>query len=175
MISPVYNIKKVPVTQIEANDYNPNQVATREMELLYLSIKEDGYTMPIVCYYDSQKDKYIIVDGFHRYTVMIKHKDIWEREGGCLPVSVINKDINNRMASTIRHNRARGKHDVELQSNIVALLNQGWEQAKIIKHLGMTAEELQRMLGILGIASEIQGVSYSLEKQMKIEGDIEAE
>ena len=114
--SPVYNIKRVPVDKIQANSYNPNHVAPPEMKL------EDGYTMPIVCYYLENVDKYEIVDGFHRYTVLKKHKDIYEREGGCLPVSVINKPISDRMASTIRHNRARGSHDVELMTNIVTEL-----------------------------------------------------
>lgn len=165
-VSPVYNIKKVPLEKIEANDYNPNKVASKEMELLYLSIKEDGYTMPIVCFYDDKKDKYIIVDGFHRHMIMKLHKDIFNREGGCIPVSVIEKNIDDRMASTIRHNRARGKHDVELQSNIVGMLKQGWSEKDIMKKLGMSYDEVQRLLGIMGIASEIQGVEYNIEKQI---------
>ena len=165
-ISPVYNIKKVPVEKIQANDYNPNKVATKEMQLLYTSIKEDGYTMPIVCYYDKEIDKYIVVDGFHRYRVIKEHKDIYNREGGCLPVSVIDKDINDRMASTIRHNRARGKHEVELQASLVSMLKDGWDEIKIMKQLGMTLEEVQRLLGLVGIFSEIKGVPYSIEKQI---------
>ena len=117
--SPVYNITAVPIDKIQANNYNPNSVAPPEMKLLYESIKNDGYTMPIVCYYDAEQDIYIIVDGFHRYRIMKEYPDIYEREGGMLPVSVINKSIDERMASTIRHNRARGTHDVELMSNIV--------------------------------------------------------
>lgn len=170
-VSPVYNIKRVPVEKIEANDYNPNKVATKEMELLYTSIKEDGYTMPIVCYYDEKRDKYIIVDGFHRYSIIKKYKNIYNREGGCLPVSVINKDINNRMASTIRHNRARGKHQVELQANLVAMLKEGWDEVRIMKELGMTLEEVQRLLGLTGIFSEIKGVPYSIEKQIVEAGE----
>ena len=77
--SPVYNIKAVPVEKIVANDYNPNTVASPEMKLLYDSIKEDGYTMPIVCYYDKDKDQYIIVDGFHRYRIIKEYPDIYER------------------------------------------------------------------------------------------------
>lgn len=165
-ISPVYNIKKVPVNQIESNDYNPNKVATKEMELLYQSIKADGYTMPIVCFYDKESDKYIIVDGFHRYRIIKEHKDIYEREDGCLPISVIEKDINDRMASTIRHNRARGKHEVELQANLVSMLKEGWNENKIMKELGMTLEEVQRLLGLTGIFSEIKGVPYSIERQI---------
>lgn len=175
-ISPVYNIKKIPVEKIQANDYNPNKVATKEMELLYTSIKEDGYTMPIVCYYDKENDKYILVDGFHRYRVCKEHKDIYEREDGCLPVSVIEKDLNDRMASTIRHNRARGKHEVELQANLVAMLKEGWSEDKIMKELGMTLEEVQRLLGLTGIFSEIKGVPYSIEKQIVEAGeDIESD
>ena len=175
-ISPVYNIKKIPEEKIQANDYNPNKAATKEMEMLYTSIKEDGYTMPIVCYYDKENDKYILVDGFHRYRVCKEHKDIYEREDGCLPVSVIEKDLNDRMASTIRHNRARGKHEVELQANLVAMLKDGWSEEKIMKELGMTLEEVQRLLGLTGIFSEIKGVPYSIEKQIVEAGkDIDTE
>ena len=172
-ISPVYNIRKVPIEKIEANDYNPNKVATKEMNLLYTSIKEDGYTMPVVCYYDEKNDKYILVDGFHRYRVCKEHKDIYEREDGCLPVSIIEKDLNDRMASTIRHNRARGKHEVELQANLVAMLKEGWDENKIMKELGMTLEEVQRLLGLTGIFSEIKGIPYSLEKQIIEAGEDE--
>lgn len=175
-ISPVYNVKKIPVEKIVSNDYNPNKVAKREMELLYTSIKEDGYTMPIVCYYDEINDKYIVVDGFHRYRTILEHKDIYDREDGCLPVSIIDKDINDRMASTIRHNRARGKHEVELQANLVNLLKDGWNEEKIMKELGMTLEEVQRLLGLIGIFSEIKGVPYSIEKQIiNVEEDIKDE
>ena len=122
MKSPVYNIIPVPVDKIRSNARNPNHVATPEMKLLYDSIKEDGYTMPIVCYYIKEEDVYEIVDGFHRYTTMLQHKDIYERENGMLPVSVIDKPVTDRMASTIRHNRARGTHDIDLMSNIVSEL-----------------------------------------------------
>lgn len=138
--SPVYNIKRVPIEQIQANSYNPNSVAPPEMKLLYKSILEDGYTMPIVCY-ELEDGKYEIVDGFHRYTTMLNHKDIYEREGGCLPVSVIDKPLTNRMASTIRHNRARGSHSIELMTNIVAeLVDSGMSDAWIMKNIGMDAD-----------------------------------
>lgn len=164
--SPVYNIIAVPADKIEANNYNPNHVARREMELLYQSIKSDGYTMPVVCFYDEERDKYIIVDGFHRYTILITRKDIYEREKGMLPVSVIDKPLEDRMASTVRHNRARGKHEVELQASLVAMLKAGWDEIKIMKELGMTLEEVQRLIGLKGIASEIKGVPYSIERQI---------
>lgn len=171
--SPVYGVIAVPLEKIEANNYNPNHVAKREMDLLYQSIKSDGYTMPVVCFYDEKNDKYIIVDGFHRYTVIMTKKDIYERENGLLPVSVIDKPISDRMASTIRHNRARGKHDVELQASLVGMLKQGWDELRIMKELGMTLDEVQRLIGLKGIASEIKGVPYSIEKQIKeVEEDI---
>lgn len=173
--SPVYNIIAVPVDKIVANDYNPNHVASREMNLLYESIKADGYTMPIVCYYNEIEDKYIIVDGFHRYLIMIMHKDIYDRENGLMPVSVINKDINDRMASTVRHNRARGKHEVELQASLVGMLKAGWHEDKIMKELGMTLDEVQRLVGLKGIATEIKGIPFSLEKQIIEAGEDEIE
>lgn len=162
MNSPVYNIKKVPIEKIQANSYNPNHVAPPEMRLLYQSIKKDGYTMPIVCYYLEDEDKYEIVDGFHRYTTMLKHKDIYEREEGCLPVSVIDKPISDRMASTIRHNRARGSHDIELMTNIVAeLVDSGMSDTWIMKNIGMDADELLRLKQISGLASLFKDKEFS--------------
>ena len=159
--SPVYNIIAVPIEKIRANDYNPNTVAPPEMKLLYESIKEDGYTMPIVCYYSKPQDIYIIVDGFHRYRVMLENKDIYEREGGMIPVSVIDKPIDKRMASTIRHNRARGNHDVELMSNIVKELHElGRSDAWISKHLGMDRDEILRLKQITGLAALIKDVKF---------------
>ncbi|MBQ7372373.1 MAG: ParB-like nuclease domain-containing protein [Blautia sp.] len=151
--SPVYNIKCVPIEKIRPNEYNPNSVAPPEMRLLYDSIKCDGYTMPIVCVYDPENDLYHIVDGFHRYRIMLDHKDIYEEEGGCLPVSVIDKPLDERMASTIRHNRARGSHDVDLMGNIVAELHKiGRSDAWIAKHLGMDQDEILRLKQITGLA-----------------------
>lgn len=160
--SPVYNIKALPIEKIQANSYNPNHVAPPEMKLLYKSILEDGYTMPIVCYYLEDEDRYEIVDGFHRYTVMKKHKDIFERENGCLPVSVIDKPISDRMASTIRHNRARGSHDVELMTNIVSeLVESGCSDTWIMRHIGMDADELLRLKQLSGLASLFKDKSFS--------------
>jgi len=162
MKSPVYNVQAVPLEKIQANSYNPNSVAPPEMKLLYQSIKEDGYTMPIVCYYLSEIDKYEIVDGFHRYTVMKTHRDIYERENGMLPVVTIEKDESNRMASTIRHNRARGSHDVDLMSNIVSELTQaGMSDQWILKNIGMDADELLRLKQITGLAALFKNNEFS--------------
>lgn len=152
--SPVYNVIAVPIEKIKPNTYNPNAVAPPEMKLLYESIKADGYTMPIVCYYAKERDVYVIVDGFHRYRVMLEHSDIYTREKGMLPVSVIDKPIDQRMASTIRHNRARGSHDVELMSNIVKELHElGRSDAWISKHLGMDKDEILRLKQITGLTA----------------------
>lgn len=160
--SPVYKIKSVPIEKIQANAYNPNHVAPPEMKLLYESIKNDGYTMPIVCYYLKNEDKYEIVDGYHRYTVMLTHKDIYERERGLLPVSVINKDVSDRMASTIRHNRARGEHSIELMTNIVAELSKsGKSDAWILKNIGMDAEELLRLKQLSGLQELFKDKDFS--------------
>ena len=144
--SPVYNVISVPVEKVVPNTYNPNSVAPPEMKLLYESIKNDGYTMPIVCYHNKAEDQYVIVDGFHRYRIMLEHQDIYDREKGMLPVSVINKPMDQRIASTIRHNRARGSHDVDLMGNIVKELHElGRSDAWISKHLGMDRDEILRL------------------------------
>ena len=132
------------------------------MKLLYESIKNDGYTMPIVCYYLEDEDKYEIVDGYHRYTVMLTHKDIYEREHGLLPVSVIDKPVSDRMASTIRHNRARGEHSIELMTNIVAELSKsGMSDAWILKNIGMDAEELLRLKQLSGLQELFKDKDFS--------------
>lgn len=159
--SPVYHVIAVPIEKIKANNYNPNSIAPPEMKLLYESIKADGYTMPIVCYYVKTQDMYVIVDGFHRYRIMLENPDIYEREGGVLPVSVIDKPLDQRMASTIRHNRARGSHDVELMSNIVKELHElGRSDAWISKHLGMDKDEILRLKQITGLAALFKDVHF---------------
>jgi ParB-like chromosome segregation protein Spo0J len=162
MTSPVYNVRAVPLEKIRANAYNPNAVAPPEMRLLEKSIREDGYTMPIVCYYLLDEDVYEIVDGFHRYTVMLTCRDIREREGGLMPVVTIDKDISNRMASTIRHNRARGSHSVDLMVNIVAdLVEAGMSDEWICKHIGMDVDEILRLKQISGLAALFKDKDFS--------------
>ena len=159
--SPVYNVIAVPIEKVQPNTYNPNTVAPPEMKLLYESIRIDGYTMPIVCYYSKAEDQYIIVNGFHRYRVMLEHPDIYEREKGMLPVSIIDKPIDQRMASTIRHNRARGNHDVDLMSNIVKELHEfGRSDAWISKHLGMDKDEILRLKQITGLSALFKDVKF---------------
>lgn len=160
--NPVDYVQWVPYTKVQANDYNPNQVARNEMKLLHTSIKHDGYTQPVVTVYDKKLDKYVIVDGFHRYSVIRHYKDIRKRNKGLLPIVVINKDINDRMASTIRHNRARGKHSVQGMSNIVFnMLENGWTDAEICEELGMEAEELIRLKHVTGFSKLFENAEYS--------------
>ncbi len=174
--SPVYGVVAVPIEKIEPNTYNPNAVAPPELRLLYDSIKEDGYTMPVVCYYDRERDKYILVDGFHRYRIMLDYPDIYKREGGMLPVSVIDKPLDHRMASTIRHNRARGSHDVDLMSNIVKELHElGRSDAWISRHLGMDRDEILRLKQITGLAALFRDVEFGrawqpVEAETVVEG-----
>lgn len=170
--SPVYNVLRVPIDKIQANDYNPNKVAPPEMALLETSIWEDGYTQPVVCFYDKENDKYIVVDGFHRYTILKTSQRVFDREQGHLPIVVIDKHISDRMASTIRHNRARGSHNIELMSTIVSeLVEMGKGDAWICKHIGMSIDELLRMKQITGLASLFSNKSFS--DSWEVEGDLE--
>jgi ParB-like chromosome segregation protein Spo0J len=160
--SPVYDVRSVPIDRVVANDYNPNSVAPPEMELLEVSIWEDGYTQPVVTVYDADNDRYVVIDGFHRYLTLKNSKRIRERERGMLPVVVLDKAMSDRMASTIRHNRARGAHNVELMSNIVSeLVEMGKGDAWICKHIGMSKDELLRMKQITGVAALFANRDFS--------------
>lgn len=168
--SPVYAVRSVPIDKVTANDYNPNSVAPPEMELLETSIWEDGYTQPVVAVYDSENDKYVVVDGFHRFLTLKNSDRIRERENGMLPVVVLKKDMHDRMASTIRHNRARGSHNIELMSTIVAeLVEMGKGDRWICKHIGMSADELLRMKQVTGLSALFanQDFSDSWEAEMQ--------
>ncbi len=158
---PVDFVRLVPIEKVKANDYNPNSVAKNEMRLLYVSILHDGYTQPVVTVYDEKEDMYVIVDGFHRYTTMRLNEDIRERNGGLLPVVVIDKSINDRMASTVRHNRARGKHSVGGMANMVfSMLENGWSDEAICAELGLEADELIRLKHVTGFSKLFEDVEY---------------
>lgn len=149
---------------VHANDYNPNSVAPPEMELLRLSISNDGYTQPIVSM-DNNNGTREVIDGFHRNRVGKECEDIQSRVHGYLPVVTIResqKDKNNRIASTIRHNRARGKHKVESMSDIVVdLKRRNWSDAKISKELGMDRDEVLRLSQISGLIELFQNSEFS--------------
>lgn len=160
---PVDCVQWVKQDLVKANDYNPNSVAPPEMELLHTSIKEDGYTQPIVVY--AHDGIYEVVDGFHRNRVGKECEDIRERVKGYLPVVVINEDVsdkNQRIASTIRHNRARGKHQVQAMANIVLdLRRRNWSNEKIAKKLGMDADEVLRLSQVTGLAELFKDREFS--------------
>jgi ParB-like chromosome segregation protein Spo0J len=177
---PVARVRWVDIDKVTANDYNPNSVARVEMKLLYTSIAHDGYTQPVVTVYDEVKDKYVIVDGFHRYLTCKTNKDILERNLGRLPIVVIEKDINDRMASTVRHNRARGKHSINGMSSMVFdMLENGWKDEDICNELGMEAEELIRLKHITGFSKLFKDVEYKksweTRHQLKIKKDYKDE
>jgi len=158
---PVDRVRWVPIEKVHANDYNPNSVAKNEMRLLYVSISHDGYTQPVVTVYDEAQDLYIIVDGFHRYTTMKLNKDLQEKTGGLLPVVVIEKSINDRMASTVRHNRARGKHSVSgMASMVFSMLENGWTDEAICAEIGVEADELIRLKHVTGFSKLFENTEY---------------
>lgn len=156
---PVSKIFWIPVQMIQANDYNPNTVPRIEMDLLQLSIESDGYTQPIVVW-KVETDMYEVVDGFHRY---LNGKDKLKLTH--LPCVIINKereDRTNRIASTIRHNRARGKHKISGMSNIVIELSKrNWSDERIAKELGMDADEVLRLKQITGLAELFKDEDFS--------------
>jgi ParB-like chromosome segregation protein Spo0J len=161
---PVDCVLWVKTDRIDANDYNPNSVAPPEMRLLQHSIREDGYTQPIVTF--RVEDRFEVVDGFHRNRVGKECKDVSKRVRGYLPVTVINErrsDKGDRIAATIRHNRARGKHVVDMMSDIVLELSRrNWSEEKIARELGMDPDEVLRLKQITGLAEMFADREFSM-------------
>lgn len=161
---PVDFVKWVKNSSVHANDYNPNSVAPPEMQLLEISIDADGYTQPIVSMPDPD-GTYEVIDGFHRHRVGKESDKIQSRVHGYLPLVQIResqKDKTDRMAATIRHNRARGKHKVEAMSEIVIeLKKRNWSDEKIAKNLGMDADEVLRLCQVSGLAELFSDEDFS--------------
>lgn len=173
---PVGALQFIHVDEIQANDYNPNSVPINEMRLLHTSIKADGYTQPVVTIWDDDLKKYIIIDGFHRYTVMRTQKDIYETTGGYLPIVVLEKDLVERVAATVRHNRARGKHSVDGMSNLVfKMLQEGKTDTEICNEIGLEGEELLRLKHITGFSKLMETHEYTdaweTSKQVQNKGE----
>ncbi len=155
-------------------------ITTRTLwqQLLYTSINHDGYTQPVVTIWDESIQKYVIVDGFHRYSTMRQNKDIREKNLGLLPIVVIDKEINDRMASTVRHNRARGKHSISGMSSMVfSMLENGWKDSEICNELGMEPEELLRLKHLTGFSKLFENTEYkkAWETKAQIKYRISAE
>ena len=174
---PVDCVQWVRTERVHANDYNPNSVAPPEMELLRTSIDNDGYTQPIVTWPAS--GMFEVVDGFHRHRVCREYPEINERLSDYLPIVVINEareGRSDRMASTIRHNRARGKHSVESMSQIVLeLKKRNWSNTKVANELGMDADEVLRLTQITGLAEMFKDEEFSEAWQAEILEDDEYE
>lgn len=174
---PVDLVQWVINTDVTANDYNPNSVAPPEMQLLKLSIQSDGYTQPIVTM--KQTGTREVIDGYHRHRVGKEDAEIQSRIHGYLPVVTINSDREDkadRMASTVRHNRARGKHSVESMSDIVIeLKNRNWNDKKIAEHLGMDADEVLRLTQITGLANIFKDREFSEAWEAEFENDEQRE
>jgi ParB-like chromosome segregation protein Spo0J len=173
---PIAQVRWVHIDQVQANDYNPNSVARNEMRLLHTSIAQDGYTQPVVTIWDDEIGKYVIVDGFHRYTVMRTQADIQATTGGYLPIVVIDKSIADRIAATVRHNRARGKHSVAGMSNLVfQMLREGVPDEQICQQIGLEPEELLRLKHITGFsklfADHTYGKAWETPRQLVIKAD----
>jgi ParB-like chromosome segregation protein Spo0J len=159
---PVSDVRWIPIGDISPNNYNPNAVAKKEMGLLYVSIKHDGYTQPIVAARDEDSRKYVIVDGFHRYFVGKSCPDILENTHGRLPVVILKKGISDRMAATVRHNRARGAHSIDGMGNIVfSMLDDGMSDSEICGKLGLEAEELLKLKYVTGFAKLYENAEYN--------------
>ncbi|WP_297425808.1 ParB N-terminal domain-containing protein [Clostridium sp.] len=160
-IEPVDCIRWIKADNVQANEYNPNKVATPEMKLLHTSIKLDGYTQPIVAY-KLENGNYEVVDGFHRNRIGKEYKDISQRIHGYLPLVVLDKPLDERIGSTIRHNRARGTHQIRSMSDIVLdLTRQGWNEEEICKKLGMELDEVIRLKQITGLKDAFQNHTFS--------------
>lgn len=161
---PIDFVRWVPTDSVHANDYNPNSVAPPEMVLLEHSIEHDGFTQPVVGWVDAD-ETYEVVDGFHRTTVAKRSDAVRARLQGFMPIVAIqnkNTDRNDRVAATIRHNRARGKHKVESMSDIVVELKRRfWSDEKISKELGMEADEVLRLQQITGLSGLFEDSEFT--------------
>ena len=158
---PIDLVRWVPISMVRPNDYNPNSVAKKEMWLLSVSIREDGYTQLIVTIWDDRAKKYIIVDGFHRYSVSVNCEDIRKINDGMLPIVVIKKGISDRMASTVRHNRARGEHSISGMSGLVfSMLEAGSTDLEVCNKLGLEADELMKLKHITGFSALYKDKRY---------------
>jgi hypothetical protein len=181
--NPIDLVQWVDLDRVRPNDYNPNQVADREMELLHKSIYEDGYTQPVVVVElpEDDPEDFEIVDGFHRYMTMKMFDDVYERSDGMLPVTIIeDKSKNERRASTVRHNRARGTHSISGKSDVVfGMLEDGASDEEICEQLGMEKDELARLKHTTGFAKLFDDTDYQkawkATRQLDVEKEFEDE
>jgi len=161
LLPPVCAIKLLPLNQISPNDYNPNKMGTPESRLLLHSLEQDGLTLPIIVNQLNKNELFTIIDGFHRYELLNKHPHL-QPVKGYIPAIVLSKTRGKAMSSSIRHNIARGVHQVELTANMVIVLSQmNWSNERIGKELGMDRDEVLRMQQITGLAKAFQDQDFS--------------
>lgn len=165
---PCLNIKLVKRELLQANNYNPNSVPKDKMLLLKQSIIDNGFCFPIVTIYDSEIEKYIIIDGFHRFTICQKEwLDIEE-----VPIVILKHNIAKRMAATIQFNKARGVHQVDLDAELIrGLIQQGMNEEEISIHLGIDIDTVFRYKQLTGMAELFKNVDYSISWSMKDDRD----
>lgn len=167
---PCLNTQLVPIDSVRGNDYNPNKVAPPEIRLLDLSIAKDGLTMPVVAC--KSGEGYEVVDGFHRRTRCEANKRIRNSLHGYLPISIMNKPIEDRVAATVRHNMARGAHQVELSAKLVVFLRKhNWTNERIGMELGMEADEVLRMKQVTGLREAFQDREFSKSWEVEFRDD----
>lgn len=159
---PISKVIWVPIRAISPNDYNPNKMAVPEKRLLQRSMLDHGVTQPLVVG-PKQDEKYILIDGYHRWSIINKSKELKERLNNCVPVVVLNVSSRKQLVATIRHNRARGRHQIEEISDVVKTLSDsGWSSTKIMDALGMEADEVLRLKQFRGLGELFKDDDYSI-------------
>ncbi|WP_372385212.1 IbrB-like domain-containing protein [Vibrio sp. BS-M-Sm-2] len=159
---PVLNVQLINVQDVIDNDYNPNKVAPPEFRLLHHSIQKDGLTMPIVVGHRVDNKNLVIIDGYHRSQIIKKKSDVYDSLSGYMPVVVLNKTLDERISSSVRHNMARGAHQVELTSQLVMKLRElDWSNEDIGCELGMDNDEVLRMQQVTGLAAAFKNNAFS--------------
>lgn len=157
---PVTRVQLIPIDTVRGNDYNPNRVAPPEMRLLIRSIQKDGFTMPVVV--AGEGKEYVVVDGFHRRQAAKNNRQIRESLGNYLPVVRLEKKLEDRIAATVRHNMARGTHQVELTARLVTLLRRhNWTSERIGRELAMEPDEVLRLKQMEGLAEAFADREFS--------------
>lgn len=159
---PAFNVKSIPLSKIKTNDYNPNKMASPEFKLLKRSLEIDGMTMPIVVTRPDRDGFHTVIDGAHRFEIFKKSTELFNSTAGNIPVAILEKPFDARISSTVRHNIARGVHQVELTAKLVVeLKGMNWSNEKIALELGMDADEVLRMQQITGLAEAFKDDEFS--------------
>ncbi|MEQ3696120.1 MAG: ParB N-terminal domain-containing protein [Pseudomonadales bacterium] len=159
---PALNVQLVRTNTLEDNDYNPNVVSPPEYRLLTHSIREDGITMPLVVAKSQGQKPYVVVDGYHRAQIIKFDKEVNKSLADHIPVVILAKPLDKRISSSVRHNMARGSHQVKLTAKLILRLKElNWTNDEIGKELGMDSDEVLRMQQITGLAEAFKNDDFS--------------